>query len=445
MVLLMPAWCQQMEVNGFKRLKGGLFGKNKVTKDKQLATLDLKTGEKGFTFLADGKQEVQAEEADGMVTVKVPNKTQFIVIKHGDYGQLTWKVPNGKLKKKKHYQANLLTFKQGKEFKPAKQWVVFHISPKNAIVTVDSVTTLVRNGKAQYYLPPGRHGWTVESPFHEAVDDSLTLTDSVRLVIPVNLQPVWSYITVRAPLEGGHLVVDGIRVSEPNLNAGTTSATSGRLQAGRHVVGIYRGTTCFYETEVMLGKAEKKVILVEREQISPRLPKIPKSVNPIEAAKADSLTADVPRKGDPTLPPPSKVIIEAPSDSTEILVNLEPVGRGRWEGELAQGFYALSTRKDGMTSKIQYLWVDDESPKTVKLMPPLADFGVLNIHSNVVGADIYINNVKMGQTPCAFERMPAGEKLTIRLKAENYHDAKQEVEVIANDMVDVDIKLKIKN
>ena len=58
---------QQMRVEQFSKQKKGPFNLHHVKTDKQQATIDMKTGEKGFKFLANGKTEVQAEEADGSI------------------------------------------------------------------------------------------------------------------------------------------------------------------------------------------------------------------------------------------------------------------------------------------------------------------------------------------------------------------------------------------
>ena len=113
--LLSPVMAQKIAVEGFKKVKKDLLNQTPLPVKKTEAMLDFLTDEKGFTLKADGKVEVQAEEADGMITLTTPHKTKFLVITHPDYGQYTWKVPAKKgLKKKKHYQANLLSDKPGK-------------------------------------------------------------------------------------------------------------------------------------------------------------------------------------------------------------------------------------------------------------------------------------------------------------------------------------------
>ncbi len=436
LVLLVPVEGQQMEISGFGRQKRGLLDYKQIVTDKKFAVLELKTGEKGFTFKANGTTDVEAEEGDGGLTLKLPHKTAFLVVKHPDYGQLTWKVPDGPLRKKKRYTANLLTFSPDKEYKLQKQWAVFKTEPRNAILTVDSVQKTTRDGEVQYYLPLGKHGYKVESPFFESVEDTLELTDTARLVIPVTLQAKYAYMTVRTSLPGCYILLDGEMI-------GQTAATSGHLNEGLHRVMVYRDGVCYYDKDIQVGKAEKKVVELTAAALRP-IEKRRTSMAALDRQekaldKQDSLHGEVAAV---TAAQPVKVFrapvkIQADNDSTMILVNLEPVGLGSWEGVLEEGFYSICTRKDGIMSRMQYLWISDEEPKELRLLPPLADYGVLNIHSNVIGAAIYINNVMSGYTPCTLTNLPGGKTCRIRLSKDGYRDVERKVEIIGNDMVDV--------
>lgn len=442
-ILLMPVRAQQMEVTDFARQKKGIFWgllkKKKVATDKTMAILDLATGEQGFDFKADGTVAVKADEGDCMLTLKVPHKTTFLVIKHPDYGQLTWKVPVRRLKKKKHYQATLLTYSPDKEYKLKKQWVVFNVEPANAILTVDSTTVLIRDGAAQMELPIGKHTYSVESPFYESKEDSLELTDSAKLTIPVTLQSVYSYLTVRTPLEGCDIRVDGETI-------GHTIATSGRLLPGKHRVTVFRRRLCYYDGEVMVGQNEKKVLELAATDLKGRVVSAKQKSRMLLPATSDTTTAARPSALTSVVAPKisAPVTIEAPDDSTEIFVDMESVGRGKWSGTLAGGFHTISSRKDSVESNLQYLWVDDSLPQTLKLSAPMADYGVLDIHSNVVGADIFLNGVKAGTTPCVVTNLPAGKSFKVLLTKEGCRQAERVVKVIPNDMVDVNIKMKIK-
>ena len=61
---------QQMRMERFSKTKKGPFNMKHIKTDKQLATLDVRTGEKGFKFLANGKEEVQAEPGEQRYSVE---------------------------------------------------------------------------------------------------------------------------------------------------------------------------------------------------------------------------------------------------------------------------------------------------------------------------------------------------------------------------------------
>ena len=301
-VLLMPMMAQKIGVEGFKKVKKDLLNQTPLPVDKKQATLDFLTDEKGFTFKANGT---------------------FVLIKHPDYGQYTWKVPGKGLKKKKHYQANLLSDKPGKEYKLSKQWVVFQVDPENAIVQVDSTTILTRDGKAQFNVTIGKHPYRVDSPFHEVVEDTLEVTDSVKLFMPVVLQSFYSYLTVKSPMIDAVVFIDGQPI-------GKGGSTSGHLYMGDHRLQIYRLNECFYDSVFHISKSEKKIIELTATDLRPRpqIAKMAVAATQEEVVKADSVAVE---KDTLTIGQPqwAEVTITAPDDSTQILLNREPMASGR--------------------------------------------------------------------------------------------------------------------
>ena len=436
-ILSLPCVAQKISIRQFKRVKFDFAKKKMYPVDKKMATLDLKTDEKGFTLKADGKTEIAAQEGDGQITLLAPHKTAFILVKHPEYGQLIWKVPGKGLKKKKHYQAIMQTDKPGKEYKLSKQWVVFQVIPENAILQVDSTVALVRDGTAQFELPLGKHGYHAEAPFYEELSDSVEVVDSAKLVVPVVLQSVYSYLTVKLPIAEGLIFID----SEP---IGKGEATSGHLQPGDHHLIVMQEETCFADTVINMGVGEKKVLALKTSDLRAR-PLMARAINPqpIEEVKDSTVTdslAAVPQDSLKAL-----VTITAPDEETQIWLNREPLAYGKWEGQLGIGFYSVSTVKEGLESKPIFLWVDDTLPKVVDLSLPKASYGVLNIHSNVVGATILINRVEVGVTPCILENLPATVACKIQLKKKGYRDAAITVMPVPNDMLNVEINMKPDN
>ena len=436
-ILSLPCVAQKISIGQFKRVKFDFAKKKMYPVDKKMATLDLKTDEKGFTFKADGKTEIAAQEGDGQITLLAPHKTAFILVKHPEYGQLIWKVPGKGLRKKKHYQAIMQTDKPGKEYKLSKQWVVFQVIPENAILQVDSTVALVRDGTAQFELPLGKHGYHAEAPFYEELSDSVEVVDSAKLVVPVVLQSVYSYLTVKLPIAEGLIFVD----SEP---IGKGEATSGHLQPGDHHLIVMQEETCFADTVINMGVGEKKVLALKTSDLRAR-PLMARAINPqpVEEVKDSTVTDSLAAVPQDSLKAP--VTITAPDAETQIWLNREPLAYGKWEGQLGIGFYSVSTVKEGLESKPIFLWVDDTLPKVVDLSLPKASYGVLNIHSNVVGATILINRVEVGVTPCILENLPATVACKILLKKKGYRDAAITVMPVPNDMLNVEINMKPDN
>lgn len=439
-VLFLPCAAQKISIGQFKRVKFDLATRKFLPVDKKMATLDLKTDEKGFTFKADGKTPIAAQEGDGQITLLAPHKTAYLLVEHPDYGQLMWKVPGKGLRKKKHYRAIMQTDKPGKEYKLSKQWVVFQVIPENAILQVDSTVALVRNGLAQFHLPLGKHGYHVEAPFYEELSDTVEVVDSAKIVVPVVLQSVYSYLTVKLPVLEGHIYVDGQPI-------GKGEATSGRLQPGDHQVLVTQNETCYVDTVVNLGIGEKRVLTLLASDLWVR-PLMARAVTPgILKETADSTVTDSTAMAAnvPLDSLKAQVTITAPDEETQIWLNREPLAYGKWEGKLALGFYIVSTLKEGLESKPIFLYVDDTLPKVLDMSLPKASYGVLNIHSNVVGATIILNQVEVGITPCILENLPATVACRIVLKKEGYHDAKLTVMPVPNDMLDVELNMKPDN
>ena len=386
---LFTTFAQEMHIIQYAKVKKGPFNMNHIVIDKQQAILDLKTSENGFTFLANGKTEIAAEEGEGMLTLKTPHKTKFIIVKHPDYGQLTWKIPTKKgLRKKRHYTATLVSVSPDKEFKLQKQWVVFEIQPKDAILTVDSTLTLVNDGKQQMYLPIGNHTFIAESPFHQQEEGTFELTDERPQTIFLALQPIYSYINVKTPLEGCDILIDGQFI-------GKTQGTSGHLREGNHKLIILKDSIKYYDTTISIGWREKKTIDLKLEELRPIIESKQKSI--MRSAAVVEVAAQTTNDNHPETPTTAPIIFETLDDSLSIMSGRET------------DFY-----------------------------------GMINVHSNEIGANVYVDGKLEGKTPCIVKQLTAGRKCRIRLTKAGFYDKEELVLVEGNDLTFVKLDLKKK-
>lgn len=427
---LLPLAAQQMGVTGFTRLRRPLFNPEAVAVDKANALMDFETYEKGFEFLAGGKVPVAADEGDGLISLTLPHNTSYLTVTHPVFGKLVWKVPDGKrLKKGKHYRAVLLAGDPAKEYKAPNQWVVFHLNPGNLILQVDSVARQVRKDAVEFYLPLGEHSYRAEAPFFEPVEGTFCLTDEGREEISVNLQPFYSFLSVKSAQRGGDIFIDNTRVSGED-------ATSYRIGEGHHRVAVFFGEECLYDSLVFVGRAEKKVLEISAVDLYPRDLRrtSPVYINPPVTVQGGEERVDAAPQGAP-------VKISSADPGAEIWVDRERVGTGCWEGFLTPGFHLAQTVMGGVESAATTLWVEDGFPQEFTLRARGTVYGVLNIHSNVPGARIDISGSDFGEAP-TMVNIDASYCYDVTLSKKGYKSRTVSVFPRGNNIVDVYVELK---
>ncbi len=429
--LVATTQAQQMTVEDYAHIKRPLWKHKSVVIDKQHALLDLYTTEKGFSFTANGKEPVEVEEGDGKLTLKLPHQTRYVTIKHEVYGQYTWRVPVKYLKRKKRYRATLLASDPTKQYKLSKQWVVMDISPRNAIVQMDSVRQMVRNGKAAFNLPLGTHQYQVESPFYQAVRDSFQLTDTMKVEMTISLQPVYSYITVDTPWTNGDIYVDGSLI-------GRMKGTSGRLAEGQHQLSVFLYDYCCYDETFTIGVGEKKVYALTAKDFNPQPSRKRQAVAVSNGVQSDTL-ATVAHPEDLCT-----VTLLADSIDTEIWVDRELKGKGQWSGPLELGYHQVVTKRDSLESEPYGLWLNDNFPQTLNLEAPQTSVGMVNVYSNVVGATIYVDDVLKGVTPMVISGLSPRRNYTVLVTKDGYSRVKKHVRPRGNELTNLYINMKKK-
>ena len=427
-----PVMAQRMHVEDFGRYKKPFLHKASFTTDKRQALLDFFTNEKGFQFFVEDAP-VAATEGEGMVTLALPHRTGSLIIKHPVYGQLALKVPNGVLKKKKHYHAYLHTESLEKEFRQQKQWALISTVPERAIVYVDTVIHPLLDGNLSLYLPLGRHVCRIESPFYQTLNDTIELTDIVRFEKRYVLQPFYAYLTVETDWPDARICLDGDSL-------GLQRVETSRLMPGRYRLTVNQGDSLYYEQWLELANAERKVVDLHGIELRP-FPQLGQSIEmsgfPDEVL-ADSMASDGLQEQSGQW---ADVHITAFDADTEIWLNRERVGQGEWRGNLAPGFYAVSSRKEGLDSRTDFFWVDAGKSVELNLISPLADYGLLNVSCDEVDATVFLNGLAIGSAPCVLRNLPVGRTYRVRL-VKGRKAAETLVRLRGNDIVNVKLKLK---
>ena len=427
-----PVTAQRMHVEDFGRYKKPFLRKASFATDKRQAFLDFFTNEKGFQFFVEDTP-IAATEGEGMVTLALPHRTGSLIIKHPVYGQLAWKVPNGVLKKKKHYHAYLHTESLEKEFRQQKQWALISTVPERAIVYVDTVIHPLLDGNLSIYLPLGRHVCRIESPFYQTLNDTIELTDIARFEKRYVLQPFYAYLTVETDWPDARICLDGDSL-------GLQRVETSRLMPGRYRLTVNQGDSLYYEQWLELANAERKVVDLHGIELRP-FPQLGQSIEmsgfPDEVL-SDSMASDGLQKQPGQW---ADVHITAFDADTEIWLNRERVGQGEWRGNLAPGFYAVSSRKEGLDSRTDFFWVDAGKSVELNLISPLADYGLLNVSCDEVDATVFLNGLAVGSAPCVLRNLPVNRTYRVRL-VKGRKAAETLVRLKGNDIVNVKLKLK---
>jgi hypothetical protein len=88
--------------------------------------------------------------------------------------------------------------------------------------------------------------------------------------------------------------------------------------------------------------------------------------------------------------------------------------------------------------------MEGEFPQELSLPVPQTSRGMLNVHSNVVGAMVLLDGQPAGLTPCVLQDLDASRRYEVSLVMAGYKRTKTKVQPKRNDLVDVFVKLKKK-
>lgn len=445
MIIVQVTLAQSISVGNFQHHKHYFWQINsQLPLDKNNASVLLKSEIKGLKFSTSKESPIEVEEDEEGFLLKVPDKTKYIIISHPEFGVYTWRVPVKHLKKHNFYTADLYATDLTKEFKNPNQWVVFNISPENAILTIDSVINRINDGNLSLYLPVGKHSFTVESPFYESVTDSIILTDSEKIERNIFLQPLYSYLTVSTEDENVEIFVDEER-------RGTGNITVGRITDGHHRLSLLKNNKWINDTVIYVGKAEKKTLIFPRNVVSDNIkvlserfeknpaPNIYRELT-IEKNNPEKLLSELRNRGDSMILAPVHLTVE--DTLSRILIDREPVGYGEWSGLLSEGFHLITTEREGLESVVDYIEIKDNTPLEIKLSVPKSSVGIVNIRGNIPGIVIRMNGKVVGKTPMLLKDIIAEEPHTLYFSREGYKDRKIVVRPNRNEITDVFVELQ---
>lgn len=276
------------------------------------------------------------------------------------------------------------------------QYVVFKVTPSNALVSLDGELLAVSGGMASKYVGAGTYSYKVECTLYHSKTGTVTMAGE-KVIVEVELEPAFGYVNITGNTsKGGIVYID-------KQNIGTAPIRSGQLPSGKHMVEIVKELYKPYRTEIVVEDGKTKELPVE-----------------MEANFAH-------------------VIFEAEM-GVSIYINGKQEGMGRVAKDLAFGLYEVETQMPNCRSvKETYEITSSMMNKTISLATPIPIMGSVRIESTPSDATVLVDGEEKDKTPCAFSLI-IGEHL-ITLKADGYAITNKKIVVEEGKVTEVDVKL----
>lgn len=332
---------------------------------------------------------VQASKYEnGEYKVYVPDGTRRLRFTHPNYVPGTIDFSDFNIKKVSKNTTYVVHMKAPSQItatvaEVVSQYVVFDVTPTNAVLIFDGKAIPLSDGKAQEYKPFGTYTYEVRAENYHSATGTLTVSDPNNTIqLPITLLPNFGWISVNQPA-GASVYIDDKFI-------GNTPITSQELKSGVHHVRVTKDLFSDFEQDVQVKDNETH------------------SVSPV-------LSSDF-----------STVVLNA-VDGGEIWLNGQRKGVGRWSGNLSSGIYRAEVRKPSHRSVSQDITVPSSGKEvTFRLEDPIPVYGSLNVSSNLIDASIYIDGEYIGKTPAQIPSLLIGQH-TVGLKKQGYADVEQTI------------------
>ena len=318
------------------------------------------------TFVYDDKTAV------GEVKIFLTEGCKTLIIMHPDYGKLNYAMPLT-LEGWKTYEMVLMADKDDaaapKTISLNSNYVIINVTPKDALINVDG--KLCTNGKANLTVDEPHH-LEVSHKLYHPYEMEIHASATEKLKYDVKLTPAFGWLKIDSKPESGAIVlIDGER-------KGMTPFTSDTLPSGEYEVKLMKD---MYETGTF-------TVVVK-----------------------DYQTQEIELPIKPTF---SQVTVTTDSES-DIFIDGEKKGKGKWQGRLAEGTHILEARKISHRTTAVKLDVIVGKNESVVINNPVPIYGALDIKSEPDEAEVYLDGVKIGETPLKKNDVLVGNR-TIRFE-----------------------------
>lgn len=281
-----------------------------------------------------------------------------------------------------------------------QQFVVFRVTPEDAMVEFADEMLFVSGGMAQKLVRYGTYNYVVEARNYYTETGTVTVGETTgKKLVEVNLKPSFGRVEVKgASVSGAYVYIDKQRL-------GTAPLLSEALAPGMHNVRIVKDMYNSYEEDVEVREGQTVIVSPELEKNFAEL----------------------------TL---------FSQEGAAIWVDGEFKGNGIWTGTLTSGLHAIECRKEGYALMTESLNVEPEMSGeriTLSSMKPL--YGILQVSSTPMMSDVYMDGVNIGQTPIYLPEALVGRH-ELKIRMNGYEDWISTINITEGQLSEVNGTLK---
>ena len=293
----------------------------------------------------------------GEVWLYLTYHADYIKISHPDFSSTEFTFPFD-MKPNGCYELTLVNNSNFGAAVPVKQqynYLIVKADQPDAAISFDG--QFVNMGEASKSYKVGEtHTWSIECELYHPESGSATIVKDNAVTIEKTLRPAFGFINVTStPENGANVFID-------NKFAGTTPFKTDRIASGEHKVRVMKE---------MYSTAEKTVTVTDGNTTQANVALAANFVN-------TNVTTD---------------------SNSDIYIDNELVGKGRWTGCLSAGSHTFEARKASHRPSLKNVTLTLGKDESITIPNPEPIYGTLDVNSSPMGATITIDGRNCGTTP----------------------------------------------
>ena len=378
--ICMPVFSQKISIESFKLLENDLdastFYPKKDFNNRTCAIIKVFTTETGFSFDNGALGIVEVVYKPGEVWVYVPENTLKLKMVHPKLGHISNAESDGyywfneRLKSGKSYMMKIISgtiHTIVEEAKVQTGWLVFNSNPQGAeiyLVEENGDEKHIGTTPLQKKMPYAQYTYRAKMfNYHDVM--GLAVVDKARVNIDIAPKPAFGSVSVNSNPSGARVILNGKdtgRITPCVLDEVAPGSNDIKLQLAEYAPG-------FDKVDVQEGQMSIINITLEA-----RFAHV--TINSLQGAS--------------------------------IKINGNPISTSNFNGNLSEGIYDIEVSMAGYETVSKQIEVKVNEHQILDIMPkPI--YGMLDISSTPMDANITINGKSYGVTPITIDELLIGD------------------------------------